>query len=180
MTQRRKNLKAIWAQTSDGFIADSQDQIPVRDPADMARFKELTSREEGALIMGRVTWYTLPRRPLPGRLNIVMSRSATPVEVRPIGIVIENLLQMSSLEEVLAEVDANPLRPYWVIGGKEIYDLFMPYVTVCDVCRWPDVLNDPAGVKAPELAEQYRTILDFESDKPLTFKGKIYQRIQMS
>lgn len=50
-------------------------------PGDMAYFKELTSRTckdgiQNAVIMGRKTWESIPakRRPLPGRLNVVLSR----------------------------------------------------------------------------------------------------------
>ena len=57
--------------------------LPWKIPADMAYFKELTSRtadpaKQNAVIMGRKTWESIPPkfRPLAGRLNIVLSRSA--------------------------------------------------------------------------------------------------------
>ncbi|KDD73326.1 thymidylate synthase, partial [Helicosporidium sp. ATCC 50920] len=57
-------------------------QLPWRLPGDMAYFKELTTRTHdplkcNAVIMGRKTWESLPPRfrPLPGRLNVVLSRS---------------------------------------------------------------------------------------------------------
>lgn len=56
--------------------------LPWRLPADMAFFKDLTTRCAGAgkaaaVVMGRATWASLPPkfRPLPGRLNVVLSAS---------------------------------------------------------------------------------------------------------
>ena len=57
--------------------------MPWRLPGDMAYFKELTStagspKLQNAVIMGRRTWESIPEkhRPLPGRINIVLSKSA--------------------------------------------------------------------------------------------------------
>ncbi len=61
--------------------------LPWRLPGEMAYFKQLTasvgdptSEARNAVIMGRKTWESLPGkfRPLPGRVNVVLSRSASP------------------------------------------------------------------------------------------------------
>ncbi len=56
--------------------------LPWSIPGDLRYFKELTSRtadpgKQNAVIMGRKTWESLPPkfRPLPGRLNVVLSRN---------------------------------------------------------------------------------------------------------
>lgn len=41
---------------------------------DLRRFKAITTGK--AVIMGRKTWQSLPRRPLPGRLNVVITRQS--------------------------------------------------------------------------------------------------------
>lgn len=46
--------------------------LPWRLKSDLALFKQLTLSKP--VIMGRATWASLPRKPLPGRLNIVLSR----------------------------------------------------------------------------------------------------------
>lgn len=58
--------------------------LPWKIPGDMAYFRELTSKASNStrsnvVIMGRATWESLPPkfRPLPGRINIVLTRSAT-------------------------------------------------------------------------------------------------------
>lgn len=58
--------------------------LPWSLPGDMRYFKELTSRtadplKQNAVIMGRKTWESLPAkfRPLPGRLNVVLTRGGS-------------------------------------------------------------------------------------------------------
>lgn len=57
--------------------------MPWKLPGDMAYFKELTSRtadpaKQNAVVMGRKTWESIPPkfRPLPGRVNVVLTRGA--------------------------------------------------------------------------------------------------------
>ena len=69
-------MAMIVAMDEDGFIGRGN-RLPWKLSSDMARFKELT--EGGgfnSVIMGRKTWDSLPDafRPLPERVNIVMSR----------------------------------------------------------------------------------------------------------
>ncbi len=49
--------------------------LPWRLKTDLIRFKEITLFKP--VIMGRKTWDSLPKKPLPGRLNIVLSRDGT-------------------------------------------------------------------------------------------------------
>lgn len=84
---------------------------PIRE--DLKRFKSLTMGHP--VIMGRKTWESLPKRPLPGRLNIVVSRNpayiAEGAEVAPS---LEQAIAMTAGEEA------------FVIGGEAIYSAALP------------------------------------------------------
>jgi len=85
-------------------------------PEDLARFKALTLGKP--VVMGRKTWDSLPPRfrPLPGRRNLVVSRSArelTGADVFP------------SLQAALAACAGE--AEVCVIGGSEIYALALPH-----------------------------------------------------
>ncbi len=86
-------------------------------PDDMKRFRETT--KGSVVIMGRKTYESFPKRPLPNRENLVLSRSAKAIEGAEV---------FPSVESVLERVK-NSEKPVFVIGGAEIYKQFAPY---CD------------------------------------------------
>jgi dihydrofolate reductase len=81
---------------------------------DLKRFKRLTSGN--TVIMGKKTWESLPRRPLPGRENIVLTDD--PQES------IENCVTAYSIDDALSK--CGPDGEIFIIGGGSIYGQFMP------------------------------------------------------
>ena len=76
---------------------------------DLRRFKAITTGK--AVIMGRKTWQSLPRRPLPGRLNVVITRQSD--------FVAEGARVAGSLTEAIGI--AAGCEEIFIIGGGEIY-----------------------------------------------------------
>jgi len=70
----RVRLCLIWAQDLNGAIG-VRNTLPWHAPEDLAHFKRLTQGHP--VVMGRKTWESLPKKPLPGRLNLVVSRQDT-------------------------------------------------------------------------------------------------------
>lgn len=81
---------------------------------DLKRFKRLTTGK--TIIMGKKTWESLPKKPLPGRRNIVLSDN--PLDT------FENSVTAYSIEDALAKCVNN--EESFVIGGGSIYRQFMP------------------------------------------------------
>jgi dihydrofolate reductase len=67
-------LAIVVARSRNGVIG-REGGLPWRLKSDMAIFKATTLGKP--VIMGRKTWDSLPRRPLPGRTNIVLSRDGS-------------------------------------------------------------------------------------------------------
>jgi len=67
-------LAAVVAVAKNGVIGRDGD-LPWRIPSDLKRFKAVTLGKP--VVMGRKTWDSLPRKPLPGRPNFVVSRTLT-------------------------------------------------------------------------------------------------------
>lgn len=89
--------------------------IPWRLPADLKRFKALTTGTgNDAVLMGRATWESLPEkvRPLPGRQNLVLSRTR---------LEFPGASAVGSWQEALAA--ARGRDTLWVIGGAAVYAL---------------------------------------------------------
>jgi len=111
-------------------------------PEDMRHFRETTRGKP--VIMGRKTWESLPDsfRPLPGRLNIVVSRNPA---YQALGATLAG-----SIEEAICH--AGDAMELFVIGGEELYRQAMPkadrlYLTEIDADFAGDALF-------PEVARQ--------------------------
>ena len=90
-------------------------RLPWRLPGDLAHFKKVTLGKP--VLMGRKTWESLPRRPLPGRPTLVVTRAA--------GYPAAGAEVLGSLDAALARGRALALASgageIAVIGGAEIY-----------------------------------------------------------
>ena len=109
-------MTAFWiiAALSDNNVIGRGNKLPWRIPEDLARFKALTLGS--TLVMGRKTFESIGR-PLPGRINLVLTRdrSWTAEGVIAVHSVEEALTQAASSDELVA------------IGGAEIYRLVLPF-----------------------------------------------------
>lgn len=85
-------------------------------PEDLRHFKELTLG--GVVIMGRNTWESLPKKPLPGRINIVISRSF------PETITGQPQMVVPSLEVAIERARELPESSdgIFIIGGGSVYN----------------------------------------------------------
>lgn len=100
---------------AENGIIGAGNAIPWRLKSDMARFKALTIGKP--VIMGRKTFESLPRRPLPGRTNIVITRDA---DYRAAGAIVTTAAADAG---AVARGDAlrRSVTEVAVIGGAEIF-----------------------------------------------------------
>lgn len=86
-------------------------KLPWHLPADLKFFKQTTLRKP--VVMGRRTWESLGK-PLPGRLNVVVSRSLD-------GSLPEGVLVYENPEKALERVQQEPVDEAFVIGGSKLF-----------------------------------------------------------
>lgn len=127
----------VVAVAKNGIIG-ADGGLPWHVPSDLKRFKAMTMGKP--VIMGRRTWEGLPMRPLPGRLNIVMTRDRN--YVAPGAVV------AADAAAALDAAAAQPSDEISVIGGADIFRLFLPradriYLTDVDVAPDGDTLFPP-------------------------------------
>ncbi len=89
-------------------------------PDDLAHFRALTW--EQPVLMGHRTWQSLPTRfrPLPGRRNVVLSRSVTAITGAEV---------FGTLETALEHLTRDHAPRIFIIGGAEIYHQALPLAT---------------------------------------------------
>ncbi|MHB9954223.1 type 3 dihydrofolate reductase [Vibrio campbellii] len=104
---------SMIAAMADNRIIGKDNQMPWHLPADFAWFKRCTMGKP--VVMGRKTYESIGR-PLPGRLNIVISRDAS--------LSIEGVTTVTSIEQAL-EI-AGEVEEVMIIGGGAIYAACLP------------------------------------------------------
>lgn len=115
-------LSMIVATDLDGAIGNKGDLL-YHIPEDLKRFKELTTGH--TIVMGRKTFESLPnQKPLPNRLNIVITRYPTIFMAEHKD---EDIYSLS-LDGLKSLIESCPNEEIFVIGGAEIYTQLIPYV----------------------------------------------------
>lgn len=111
-----KNISIIAA-LADNYVIGGNNELLWHISDDLKRFKKLTSGH--TIIMGKKTYLSLPIRPLPNRKNVVLSKTGFSDSS-------SGYIVVSTVEEALREADSQ--EETFVIGGGEIYKLFLPLV----------------------------------------------------
>jgi dihydrofolate reductase len=134
---------------------------------DLKRFKRLTFGN--TVIMGKRTWESLPRRPLPGRRNIVLTDDKTEN--------IENAVTAYSIEDSLSKCEKN--EEIFIMGGGSIYRQFMPfadrlYITHVHKKAPADIYFPEIDLKIWKITEKEVFKTDGEESIPYTYT--IYEK----
>jgi dihydrofolate reductase len=137
-------VSLVYAVSRNGVIGQGGG-LPWHIPTDLKHFKAVTLGKP--VIMGRKTWESLPRKPLPGRRNLVISRNAA--------YSVDGAELLPSLEAALAATAGE--AEVCVIGGAEIFKAALPLAHRIYLTR---VLADVAGdTIMPELsAKQWHEV----------------------
>ena len=160
-------ISAIFAMARGGVIG-KENSLPWRIPKDWEYFKKTTLGT--IIVMGRKTWDSIGR-PLPGRRNVVLTRNKT---FQPTGCEVCN-----TVDEVLDLIRESHEKEAFIIGGAEIYDVFMPYcdrlyVTFIDADILGDTYFSNPNLEGWKLVHSKTGEMDEKNTLPFEFQ--IYER----
>ena len=148
------------------FAIGKAGKLPWHYSADLKFFKQTTSGN--AIVMGRKTFDSIGK-PLPNRLNIVLSRSAT-FEMSA------NILSFRSKEQVLA------LKNYlkgdiFIIGGATIYQEFADVIEKWIVTEIPETIEDADAFMSKDFLNEFEEIEKIELDENLFAKIQVRKKM---
>ncbi len=161
-----KQISIIVAIAANNAIGKDNDLL-WHISKDLQRFKSLT--EGHTIVMGKKTYFSLPRRPLPKRTNMVI----TDVD----GEQIDNCLMAYSIDEAIAKMEVD--NENFIIGGGSIYRQFMTvadklYITRVHKDFEGDVFFPEIDSKTWKLLSSEKITNDAQNDFSYTFE--IYKR----
>jgi dihydrofolate reductase len=135
------SISLVVARAKNNVIGMDGD-MPWRLRSDLQRFKAITTGKP--CIMGRATWESLPLRPLPGRLNLVLSRDLSYEESGKAkgAVVVSSLSDALDIARETAEDDG--VDEICVIGGSALFEAALPrakrlYITEIEASPEGDV-----------------------------------------
>jgi len=160
-------IALIYARAANGVIGKGG-AMPWHLPEDLAHFKALT--QVAPVLMGRKTWESLPPRfrPLPGRLNIVITRQENWNEI--------GAQRASSLRKALSSAVQAGAATAWVIGGAQILAEALPLATRAEVTEI--ARNFDGDTFAPALGAEWGLTAhaDHVSSQGLPLRFARYER----
>jgi dihydrofolate reductase len=159
-------ISIIAAVSDDGGIGKNNELL-WHIPEDLKRFKKLTIGK--SVIMGKKTWESLPRKPLPGRKNIVLTD--IPYEL------INCAITAYSMKDAVRKSDKN--EEVFVIGGGSIYRQFMPFADRLYITHVHK--EAPADIFFPEIDQRKWKVVEkkeciSEDDYKIPYSYVIYER----
>jgi len=157
---------SIIAAVSKNNVIGAGGALPWKISDDLLRFKALTMGKP--VVMGRLTWESIGR-PLPGRQNIVITRQA---DFSADGCDVTG----SPTAALNAAGDAKEIM---IIGGSQIYDLFLPKAGRLYLTRVQTEIDGDAFF--PSISEADWELVDFESydasdSNEFAFDFRTYER----
>ena len=152
-------MKGILVAVSPEGIIGKDNTIPWHYSADLKRFKRLTTGN--TIIMGRKTWESLPKKPLPNRRNIVITRSS-----------IENIECFKSIDDALQTCEGD----VWFIGGAGIYQEAMQKADIIDMTLVPDNVTGEKCIYFPKIDKLWKEGETKTLDEEPKLKHKTYTR----
>ena len=135
-------IALVVARGRNGVIGRDGD-LPWRLRSDLQRFKAITMGKP--CIMGRKTWESLPLKPLPGRLNIVLTRDeAYGTDHSPKGALVCTSLD-EAIEIAREQAEDDGVDEICVIGGTALFQATLPrakrlYITEVDAAPEGDAV----------------------------------------
>lgn len=137
---------------------------------DLKYFKETTLNH--TIVCGRKTYFSFPKRPLPNRKNIVLTRFNSNFD---------QAFCLHSKEEVLEYAKNNPEEKIFICGGDSVYSQFIDlasklFITVIDEDK--EVLADTFFPKIDENIWKISSTSDYiYSDKAPRYRFLVYDKI---
>ena len=135
-------------------------KLPWHYPADLKFFKETTTGN--AVVMGRTTWKSIGK-PLPNRLNIILSRTAEPEELPGV------LRVMRSKDEVL-DLAKTFGRDVFIIGGAKVFASFAGEIEKWIVTEVPLTVEDADTFMPADFLDGFELVETKELDEELKIK----------
>lgn len=159
-------MNFIVAVSNDYAIGKDNDLL-FHLPTDLKYFKEKTMGK--VVIMGERTYHSLPKRPLPNRVNIVLSNDPNFYD--------DNIVIVRNVEELFNSIKDYDSDNVFVCGGASVYNLLMDYCEKAYITKIDKTVPADTFINNIEKMDNWVEIESSEiiSENDLNFTFKIFK-----
>lgn len=173
-----KEINIILASTFDGGIGYN-DKLPWDIKCELFKFKKITSQVDddekmNAVIMGRNTWESLKFRPLPNRVNIILTSNPSYT------IHLNNTIIYNDITDALTDCQSmESVEKIFIIGGASLYNFFLQ----TDIFRnsidkmYLSIMFYNKKYKANKYIQMDKIIANFDIIKDVEFQKQADERL---
>jgi dihydrofolate reductase len=155
----RVNVNAILA-CDLKFGIGVEGELPwPKNKRDMQWFKDHTTGD--VVLMGRTTWESIGSKPLPNRVNVVVTTKYLEDPDYTLSGDMENIINKTK--------EKYPDNTIWVIGGADIYEQALPYCDKLYLTRINKTYDCDRYVES-DIITKFPVIHEWKEDEELTFQ----------
>lgn len=152
---------------SQDFAIGKDNNLLFNLPSDLKYFKEKTLNK--VVIMGDRTYLSLPKRPLPKRINIVLSKHGVEVP--------EGVIVVGSFEELFKELENYDSKDVFVCGGASVYNALMDYCEFAYITKIEKVVPADTYIENIDKKSNWEIVESSQkqTENGLDFKFVLYK-----
>jgi dihydrofolate reductase len=150
----KRSINAIVAVDEQWGIGKDNNMPWPRLEEDLKRFKTFTDSE--MIVMGKNTWLSLPKRPLPNRQNVVISRTLKDDAA---------IVMSGDAKSIITKLKQLTDKDIWIIGGEQIYKQFLPFCNSVYITQIHDDFD--CDTHFPEVLLNRHFVIDYSENSIL-------------
>ena len=147
--------------------------LPWKIKNELKYFKDLTTANKNdCVIMGKNTWLSLPKKPLPNRTNIILSSSLKKEELP------KDTLLFNNKECLIKHINQQNYTPL-IIGGEKIYETFISSKELKNI--YVTFINEKYNCDTffPKIPTNFNRVkrVNYRTFKDINYRYEIYERV---
>ncbi len=163
-------MNFIVAVTND-YAIGKDNNLLFHLPTDLKYFKQTTLNK--VVVMGERTYRSLPKRPLPNRINIVLSDNPNFYD--------DNIIIVNNVDKLFEEIKKYNPDDVFITGGASVYNLLMDYCHKAYITKIDKVVPADTYIKNIEKMSNWKVVSKSEkySENGLDFEFLIFENMKV-
>ena len=152
----------------------NDNKLPWNIPSDLKRFSQLTRGQgNNAVVMGKNTWESLPKKPLPKRDNLILSTTLDLEIGEPKNSYVKTFPDIMALDKFCQEQKYDTV---WIIGGSNVYEQFIEHVRLKQIYVTRIHNKYDCDTRFPDMSSWKLQVAETIFNEPITIEYMLYEK----